>query len=407
MTRRIDVEVDLLSAAGADGPIVVHDGDGLAGRGVAARLEIPAPWSEHAAAAAARLRELDVADEVGRPGTGAVAFAALPFDRDRPGELVVPEVVVGRHADGTRWVTGPPDRCDAIVAELSAGARERRDDDERPAEPTCYHLQGRERPEEWRDRVADAAGRIRAGELTKVVLAREVEVSADVDFDRAAILARLAATFGSSMTYGVDGFVGASPELLVGREGDVVRARPMAGTTPRTGSPERDLQRAAALLASPKDRWEHRITIDAVHDRLLAFCSYLDAGTEPEVHPVANVTHLASTVEGRLSAPAASALELAAALHPTPAVGGAPTEEALALMAALEGRDRGRYAGPVGWVDAAGNGRFAVGIRGAELDGNRARVLAGVGVVAGSDPDAELAETRAKFQAILGALVVP
>jgi menaquinone-specific isochorismate synthase len=181
----------------------------------------------------------------------------------------------------------------------------------------------------------------------------------------------------------------------------------MAGTAARSGDPTADARLAASLLASGKDLSEHRITIDAVLDTLLPFCSYVDAEAEPSVVAVANVQHLATLVHGRLSSPPASALALATALHPTPAVGGAPRAEALALRAAVEGLDRGRYAGPVGWVDGAGNGTFAVAVRSAQLDGCRARLYAGGGMVADSDPAAELAETRAKFSALLGAIVRP
>jgi isochorismate synthase EntC len=192
----------------------------------------------------------------------------------------------------------------------------------------------------------------------------------------------------------------------VSRAGDVVRAQPMAGTAPRSADPTTDARLAAGLLASTKDQAEHRHTIDMVHDTLLPYCSYLDEEAEPSVVAMANVQHLATRLEGRLSAPAASVVELMAALHPTPAVGGWPTDAALALIDAHEGLDRGRYAGPVGWVDAGGNGEWAVGIRSAELSGTTARVFAGVGVVADSDPAAELDETRAKLQAVLSALVV-
>jgi menaquinone-specific isochorismate synthase len=326
-----------------------------------------------------------------------VAFASLPFERHAPAQLIVPQVVVGRSRDGTRWIT----TVGAHHVEAEAPPPERL------PEPSRHELVAQRSPESWAEAVAATAKRIRDGELDKVVLARELTVRTDTPIDRALVLARLARAFPSSMVYAVEGFVGASPELLVGRTGDVVRAQPMAGTTPRTGDPQRDLQLAAALLASAKDRHEHQFTIDAVHDALLPWCSYLDAGTEPEVFSVANVQHLASTVEGRLSRPAASVLQLVAALHPTPAVGGQPTDAALDVIRAVEGTDRGPYAGPVGWVDGAGNGRFAVGLRGAELDGDTARVLSGVGVVADSDPSAELAETRAKLRAILDALVSP
>ena len=161
------------------------------------------------------------------------------------------------------------------------------------------------------------------------------------------------------------------------------------------------------MLSSEKDRWEHRITIDWLLEELLPFCSYVDAEPEPSIVTMANVHHLGTLVEGRLSSPAAPVLELVAALHPTPAVGGQPAKAALALIDELEQAERGRYAGPTGWVDGNGNGQFAVAIRSAQLNGTETRLFAGVGVVADSDPTAELAETRAKFRAMLGALIVP
>ncbi|MEM9036216.1 MAG: isochorismate synthase [Actinomycetota bacterium] len=396
-TRRLETDADLLAVAGRDGYLFLHDGHGLAGRGVAGRIHLPAPWPDSVELAARELEAMDVDDELDRPGSGVVAFASLPFERDVAAELVIPRVVVGRSRDGTRWITTVDDHdVEAEQPPVPASP-----------EPSRHELLARQSPDSWTEAVAATAKLIRDGRLDKVVLARELTILTDVPIDRARVLARLARAFPSSMVYAVDGFVGASPELLVGRTGDVVRAQPMAGTTPRTGDPARDLQLAAALLASAKDRHEHQFTIDAVHDGLLPWCSYLDAGTEPEVFSVANVQHLASTVEGRLSQPAPSVLQLVASLHPTPAVGGHPTEDALERIAELEGIPRGPYAGPVGWVDGTGNGRFAVGLRGAEIDGDRARVLSGVGVVADSDPLAELAETRAKLRAILDALVSP
>jgi menaquinone-specific isochorismate synthase len=255
--------------------------------------------------------------------------------------------------------------------------------------------------------VAVATKAVREGRLRKVVLAREVMVEADRPFDVQSVLGRLRHGYPSCMVFSVDGFVGASPELLVSRTGDVVRSQPMAGTAPRSGDPSADARLAAGLLASAKDREEHQITIDMAHDTLLPWCSYLDYEAEPSVVAVANVQHLATLVQGRLSRPAPSVLELVAALHPTPAVAGSPRDDAVAWIAAHEGFDRGRYAGTSGWVDARGNGTWAVTLRAAELDGPTARVVAGVGVVPDSDPLAELAETSAKFEALLTALVRP
>ena len=237
-----------------------------------------------------------------------------------------------------------------------------------------------------------------------MVLARELAVSFDVALSPTTLFHRLAAAYPAAMCFSVDGFVGATPELLVSRVGDIVRAHPMAGTTPRTGDPVADQRRAGELLGSSKNRGEHQITIDMVHDTLLPWCSYLDAEPQPSVIAAGPVQHLATLVEGRLSAPAPSVMELVGALHPTPAVGGWPRDEALAVIEELEDADRGRYAGPVGWVDAQGNGAWGVGIRSVQLAGTEARLFAGVGVVADSDPQTELEETRAKAQALLGPL---
>ncbi|MEZ5309595.1 MAG: chorismate-binding protein [Microthrixaceae bacterium] len=183
-------------------------------------------------------------------------------------------------------------------------------------------------PHEWCRSVEAARGHIASEELTKVVLSREIVVEADTDFDPATIFLRLRDAYPNSMTFSVDGFVGASPELLVSRSGDLVRAHPMAGTTPRSGDPAADQRRAEELIASEKNRVEHQITIDMVHNSVLPWCSYLDAEPTPSVVAAGPVQHLATIVEGRLSHPIPSVLELVAALHPTPAVGGWPVEPA-------------------------------------------------------------------------------
>jgi menaquinone-specific isochorismate synthase len=255
--------------------------------------------------------------------------------------------------------------------------------------------------------VARATAHLRAepeGGLSKVVLAREVLVEQATPFDRAAVLRRLRERYPACFLFLVDGFLGASPELLVRRDGDRVRAQPMAGTAPRGATPEEDAALAEGLRASATYRHEHQITIDMVYDTLLPWCSYLDYEPEPSIAAVANVQHLASYVEGLLSDPAPSILELVAALHPTPAVSGWPRDRATAWIDAHEEIDRDRYAGAVGWVDAAGHGVWAVAIRCALVAGGRARVIAGNGIVAGSDPATELAETEAKLAAMLGAL---
>lgn len=405
-TRRLDHDVDLLTVAGADGMLFEQHGVGLAARGEAARLTI-AGGAERAGSvvqAQATLAALAGDDQVGLPGTGPVAFGALPFDPDAAGELVVPALVVGRAEDGSRWVTTVAARGDepdlgAALAGLPHSPT--------ASEPSSFSVRPVRPPADWCASVAEATARMATTDLHKAVLAREVAIEADAPLDRVTILQRLQRTYPGCMITSIQGMVGASPELLVSRVGDIVRSHPMAGTTPRGGDPTADARLAAQLLASAKDRHEHQLTIDMVHDTLLPWCSYLDAEAEPSVVPVANVQHLASLVEGRLSTPAPSVLELMAALHPTPAVCGVPRDLALATIADLEHLDRGRYAGPVGWVDGAGNGRWAVGLRCAEISGNRARLFAGNGIVADSDPATELAETRAKFQALLGAILRP
>jgi menaquinone-specific isochorismate synthase len=388
ITRRLERGPDLVAFGGGDGCLFVRDGVGLAGRGVAMRVR--------RGEAQETLAAMDVDDDVQRPGTGPVAFGALGFDPAADGDLVVPATIVGRGADGTSWVTRVGDADEDLVPYPAPETR-----------GGAFSLRPGFAPDVFQAAVCTGRDAVRAGRLTKVVLARDVFVEAENAIDVHAVLNRLRASFGSSHLYVVDGFIGASPELLVARHGDVVRSHPLAGTTPRTGDPVVDARLAAQLIASTKDQTEHRVTIEMVHDTLLPWCSYVDWEAEPSIVTVANVQHLGTAVEGRLSKPEPSVLELVAALHPTPALGGFPRADALALIAELEPFDRGPYGGPVGWVDGRGDGEWAVGIRGAQIDGRTARLLAGVGVVAGSDPDAELAETQAKFQAMLSAIVRP
>ncbi len=255
------------------------------------------------------------------PGTGPLAFAALPFDRGVAGELIVPAVVVGRDGDGLRWLTIMDEAMTDDTAMDLVGTTLSRPV---PAgtEPTEYRLRSVVAPEVWRDEiVAEAVRRIRAGAFRKVVLAREAHLETDAPIDPALIVERLKLAFPPAIVFMVDGFLGASPELLVARHGDVVRAHPLAGTTPRSADPAVDQRNAAQLLASTKNRHEHAITIDWLIDCLLPHCSYVDAEPEPSIVTLANVHHLGTVVEGRLSTPSPSVLELVAATHPTPALG--------------------------------------------------------------------------------------
>ncbi|MEE9415867.1 MAG: isochorismate synthase [Acidimicrobiales bacterium] len=397
-------DIDVLDLGARSGMVWASADVVLAGLGVAVRIPIDRPTGGLDAQRA--LGKLEGVDGVKLPGSGPVAFAAMAFDREAPGELLVPEIVVGQ-SNGQRWLSIVGDGSfDIACSRVLDVAR-------RPVpagpHPTSFELTSVLSPEQWRDDVVAAVrDRIVAGELDKAVLARELRLVTDQPIDTALVIDRLRRSYSSANLFCIDGFLGASPEMLVARFDDTVRAHPLAGTAPRGTDPAVDDRLAADLLASTKDQKEHRITIDWLLDSLLPFCSYVDAEPEPSIVTLANVHHLGTRVEGRLSSPAASVLELVETLHPTPAVGGDPQKVALDLIDEVEMADRGRYAGPVGWVDSRGNGEFAVGIRSAEVaaDG-RTRLFAGVGVVADSDPESELAETRSKFQAMLGALVRP
>ena len=387
-TRPFDAPTDLLAALGTDGFAWLEADHGLVTSGVAARVD--------AADAIATLTAISVDDPLGRPGTGALAVGALPFDPAAPATLTVPARVVGRDENGRGWITEIT-RVDDAAPESDA------DVDITPTHHASrYTVAARQDRAWWQLAVADALRAIDAGELAKVVLAREVEVVADVPFAAQAILHRLRTQQPGCIVYAHDHLVGASPELLVRRTGRTVESRPLAGTAP----PGTDADALAALVASAKDAHEHRLVVDAVRAVLAPCCSHL-AVPEPVVERFATLMHLATEVRGELTEPALDALTLARRLHPTPAVGGTPTDAALAAIRRLEPFDRGAYAGPVGWVDARGDGAFAVALRGAELTGSHALLRAGAGIVAGSQADAEWAETGAKFEPMLRALIAP
>jgi menaquinone-specific isochorismate synthase len=255
----------------------------------------------------------------------------------------------------------------------------------------------------WLEAVAEAVGLIEAGRLDKVVLARDYAVWSKERFDHRRVLARLQDRFPDCFVFAVDDLVGASPELLVRLKDRTVESVALAGSARRSGDPIEDEQIGKELLASAKNRHEHELTAASVGRVLGEVCERMMRDPEPVLVELANVRHLATRFHGRLSGPS-SALHIAGRLHPTAAVAGAPTEAALDAIRALEGMDRGRYAGPVGWMDQRGDGEFAIALRCAEISGARARLFAGAGIVEGSLPESELEETRLKLQAMLPAL---
>jgi menaquinone-specific isochorismate synthase len=405
-TVSLDGVPDLIAEAGEEGYLWREEGAGLAAVGVAAKIELPGGLADTAGSTEVleALAAIDSDDEVGLAGCGPVAMGALPFDPASPGHLVVPRRVVG-YRDGRAWVTtvetaGATGPSDSHIAPVRSSG----------SPPDHFTLVSSVPHADWKAVVAGAVDAIKRGELRKVVLARRVDITANRPFVITDVLSRLEALYPSCMVFSMEGFLGASPELLMRRSGAEIESHPLAGTVARSGDTRSDDALVAGLLGSEKARHEHQVVVDELRAALDPVCASLDVPAQPSVMGLRNVSHLATRITGRLASTAArlpSALELVGLVHPTPAVAGNPTGAAIRYAAEVEGFDRGRYAGPVGWMDSRGDGAFALGIRCAETSGARARIYAGNGVVAGSDPGEELAETQLKLQALLAALVRP
>jgi menaquinone-specific isochorismate synthase len=386
---------DLLARVPPASPLAwVRQGCGLVGWGEAARIMLPA-GEDRFTAGEKWLRDLFERavsdDQVQLPGTGPVAFGSFTFDPASDGSvLTVPHTIVGRAPSGQAWLT-------TVSAGAPAGDTAVSPDAQGPAGPQGLRWRdGSLTASEWAHGVAVAVGRITSGTLRKVVLARDVFATAGSPIDARVLLRRLAARYPDCFTFACANLVGATPELLVRRKGGEVTALILGGTSPRGATPAEDAELGAALLASAKNTEEHAYAVASVRDALAPLCTDLDIPSRPSLLKLANVHHLGTAVRGTL-AKDRSVLSLAGALHPPAAVCGTPAEAALELIRELEHMERGRYAGPVGWVDANGNGEFGIALRCAELDGRRARLFAGCGIVAGSDPVAEVAETEVKF----------
>ncbi len=374
-------------------------------------------WQATASAASA-----DPAD--GPPGAGLVALGGFAFasqggtaahwDGFASAALIVPELSLCRRAAET-WLTLNLEVApDDTEPELNARARRRL---ERlteaplplldPSPVGVYRVQSPMPPAHYESAVARAVHRIRAGELEKVVLAREVEVHSPSDHDPGAILNLLRQEFPACYVFAVGRgeatFIAASPELLVRREGQRASTVALAGSIGRSADPAVDDHLGERLLHSDKDREENAIVARRIARTLRPHAVWVTAAAEPVLVRVANIQHLAMPIRAQL-AHAIPVIELAGALHPTPAVGGEPRAEATAMIPALEGFDRGWYAGPVGWTDASGDGEFCVALRCALLRGRLARLYAGCGIVRDSDPAGELAETEVKLGALLPVL---
>ncbi len=372
--------------------------DGFAAWGEAARLTLSGP--DRFARAAQWWRELveslDVDDQVHVPGTGPVAFGSFTFD-DGPSSsvMIVPNVIVGRR-DGASWITTIGD-ADATLIPTGAGRA-------RPARSATATATSPRPGTRWP--LPPPLSASAAARSTRSSWRATSWPAPSTSSTREPSSRPLSRTYPSCWTFAIDGLIGATPELLVRRTGDHVVSRVLAGTTPRGSDAVVDAQHAADLLASDKDRVEHELAVRSVSETLGPFCSDLVVPRAPEVVRLANVQHLQTDITGRL-ANGESALDLAAALHPTAAVCGTPTGRARAVIRELEDMDRGRYAGPVGWIDSRGDGAFGIALRCAQIDPDDAhslRMYAGCGIVAGSLPADELAESQTKLLAIREAL---
>jgi menaquinone-specific isochorismate synthase len=381
----------------------VRRGEGLVGWGRA--LEFRASGPGRFAQAQTWWRSVQahavVRDDLRLPGTGPVAFGSFSFSADSPAgsALVVPETLVGKR--GSQWwltTVGVDSHLPGTLIPSAALP---------PAPPRdVTFADGALSGAQWSAVVARAVERINAGEMDKVVLARDLAVDARSAIDPRWLLQRLVERYDNTWVFAVDGLVGATPEMLVKLEKGLVTSRVLAGTIQRTGDDDRDLALAASLARSSKDLEEHEYAVRSVAEALAPHCSSINVPESPFVLHLANVMHLATDVAGVLTDHSTS-LALADSLHPSAAVCGTPTPTAGALIRELEQMDRGRYAGPVGWMDAAGDGEWGIALRCGALDPadpSRMRLFAGCGVVAGSDPDSELAESDAKFVPMRDAL---
>ena len=382
----------------------VHHGAGLAGWGEAVRVTLPA-GDDRFTAGEKWLRSVfdaaEVDDRVRARGSGPVAFGSFTFDASSDGSvMIVPRTILGRDGRGRAWLTTVTERGEVPATWPPPANPEL-------AAPTGLSWHDGSLPgPRWEQAVAEAVAAIRAGGLRKVVLARDVFATADEPIDARVLLRRLALRYPDCFTFSCDGMIGATPELLVRRAGNQVSALVLGGTLPRGADPAQDKALGEELLASAKNNEEHAYAVDSIREALGPLCQTLDVEARPSLLKFPNLQHLGTQVRGILvdgTAPR-SALALAAAVHPPAAVCGTPAGTALELIRDLEHMDRERYAGPVGWVDANGNGEWGIALRCGQLSGRTARLFAGCGIVAGSEPAAELAETLVKLQPMRGAL---
>jgi menaquinone-specific isochorismate synthase len=375
----------------------VRGSEGLVGWGEYASIrvsgrnrfeEVRAWWHKH-------LETFSIADSVHGSGTGPVLFTSFSFDRNEESYAFIPRVIVGKKGDKS-WITWIGAGSQPSLAES-------------PIVHTSQEFSwsaGTLSEVEWKKRVGQAIEKIESGSVEKVVLARDLIATADADIDARLILRSLAENYPATWVFSVAGLIGATPELLLRLSRGMVTSRVLAGTIPKTGDDSKDLALAGSLARSSKDLEEHEFAVRSVAEALEPFCSSTNVPDAPFVLHLANVMHLATDVTGALieSKKDIDVFSLLKSLHPSAAVCGTPRNRAFDVIEEIEGMNRGRYAGPVGWVDARGDGELGIALRSGQIDSNQIRIFAGCGIVSGSNPDVEVAESLAKFAAMQSAL---
>lgn len=378
----------------------VRGGDGLVGWGEFDRLEVTGSdrfeqiriwWRE-------RCAHFSIQDQVKKFGTGPILMVSGSFEADEPSVAIIPEVVVGQR-NGRTWLTwfgeeAAPNFLKPEVVE---------------APLNLSWVGGAISPTQWEANVDKALARIHSGEISKVVLARDLVAQSDLPFDTRHVMRKLSEKYGSTWIFAVDNLVGATPELLVRLNKGLITSRILAGTIQRTGDDERDLALAASLARSSKDLEEHEYAVESVAQTLAPFCSSTNVPETPFVLHLSNVMHLATDVTGVLTDSLAPAdlFTVVRELHPSAAVCGTPRPAAQKAIREIEQMSRGRYAGPVGWVDSKGEGEIGIALRCAQINSKNPReirLFAGCGIVQGSDPAKEYGESQAKLLPIREAL---
>ena len=398
-TSRIGEHLPLLDLLPAGEQFTwVRGSEGLVGWGVHAsttvsgrdRFENARKWWHQ------QLETFSISNSVHGSGTGPVLFTSFSFDRNQESVLIIPKVIVGQKGSNS-WITWIGSDAQPQLPESAAAL----------APSTFTFSDGTLSADEWKKRVTEVINRVNTNGVDKVVLARDIVANSDSEIDARPILKKLSSEYPSTWVFSVDGLVGATPELLLRLSRGMVTSRVLAGTIPKTGDDGKDLALAASLARSSKDLEEHEYAVRSVADALDPFCSSTNVPESPFVLHLANVMHLGTDVTGALieSKQHIDAFSLLKNLHPSAAVCGTPRNLAFDVIDEIEGMDRGRYAGPVGWIDASGDGELGIALRCGQITDRKIRIFAGCGIVAGSIPDKEVEESNAKMIPMKSALL--